>query len=199
MTSLVLASGNAGKLREIEPLLVPLGWDVRPQSEWEFEEAVEDGLTFVENALIKARHASAKTGLPALADDSGLLVDALDGQPGLRSARYADDGGSEANIRKLMDELSGVPEEERGAHFYCVMVFLRNPQDPAPIVTHGQWMGRITTESVGVGGFGYDPVFFVEERGVTAAELPAAVKNVISHRGQALAHLLRVLRVHRPL
>ncbi len=198
MTDVVLASGNPGKLEEILPLLEPLGWKVRPQSEWAFEEAVEDGHTFVENALIKARHAANHTGLAALADDSGLLVEALGGRPGLRSARYADGGGSEANIRKLLRELDGVPAEQRTACFYCVTVFMRHAEDPAPIVTHGQWMGRITLEPSGEGGFGYDPVFFVEDRGVTAAELPGPIKNVISHRGQALASLLRVLRVKRP-
>ena len=129
MTHLVLASGNAGKLRELEPLLTPLGWDVRPQSEWSVDEAVEDGLTFVENAIIKARNAAEHTGLPALADDSGLCVDALDGRPGLRSARYAE-GGGKANIRKLLGELDGVPEAQRDAHFYCVMVFLHSADDP---------------------------------------------------------------------
>lgn len=198
MTSLVFASGNAGKLREIEPLLAPLGWDVRPQSDWNIAEAVEDGRTFVENALIKARHAAEHTGLPALADDSGLLVNALDGRPGLRSSRYADGGGSEENIRKLLAELKDVPEDNRDAYFYCVMVFLRSADDPAPIVTHGQWVGRITTSPVGDGGFGYDPVFFLPDREITAAELSAPIKAVISHRGQALAHLLRVLTLKRP-
>lgn len=198
MTSLVFASGNAGKLREIKPLLAPLGWDVRPQGDWNIDEAVEDGRTFVENALIKARHAAENTGLPALADDSGLLVKALDGRPGLRSSRYADGGGSEANIRRLLDELKDVPEENRDAYFYCVMVFLRSADDPAPIVTHGQWVGRITTSPVGDGGFGYDPVFFLPDRGMTAAELSAPIKAVISHRGQALAHFLQVLRLKRP-
>jgi XTP/dITP diphosphohydrolase len=198
MTSLVFASGNAGKLREIKPLLAPLGWDVRPQGEWNISEAVEDGRTFVENALIKARHAAEHSGLPVLADDSGLLVNALDGRPGLRSSRYADGGGSEENMRKLLDELKDVPEENRDAYFYCVMVFLRSADDPAPIVTHGQWVGRITTSPVGEGGFGYDPVFFLPDREMTAAELSAPIKAAISHRGQALAHLLQVLRLKRP-
>lgn len=192
--SLVLASGNAGKLREIEPLLSPLGWDVRPQSDWNLDEAVEDGLTFVENALIKARHAAAVTGLAALADDSGLVVDALDGRPGLRSARYSDEGGAAANNTKLLAELQDVPEDRRGAHFVCVMVFLHRPDDPAPLIASGTWQGRIMTSPRGEGGFGYDPLFYVPERDATAAELPLAVKNVISHRGQALAHMLRMLR-----
>lgn len=196
--SLVLASNNAGKLREIGALLAPMGWEVRPQSEWGFEEAVEHGATFVENALIKARHAARHTGLPSLGDDSGLLVDALDGRPGLRSARYADGAGSEANIEKLLRELEAVPEDQRAAHFYCVMVMLRQEDDPAPLVTTGHWPGRITTAPRGDGGFGYDPVFFVPDRDATAAELPPAIKNVISHRGQALAGMIRLLRQEFP-
>ena len=194
VTSLVLASTNDGKLREIAPLLAPLGWDVRPQSEWGFEAAVENGQTFVENALIKARHASDQTGLPALADDSGLVVDALDGAPGLRSARYAESGSSEANVARLIDDLEGIPEEQRGAHFYCVMVLLRSADDPAPLIANGRWDGRVTFTPSGKDGFGYDPVFFLPDREVTAAELPLAIKNVISHRGQALARMLSLLR-----
>lgn len=197
MTRLVLASGNAGKLKEIEPLLAPLGWDVRPQSDWGIEDAVEDGLTFVENALIKARHAAKHTGLAALSDDSGLVVDALGGRPGLRSARYADGGGPEANNRKLLAELAGVPEERRGAHFVCVMVFLRHEDDPAPLIASGKWPGRIMTAARGEGGFGYDPVFYVPDRDVTAAELPIGVKNSISHRGQALSAMLGMLRAEQ--
>jgi XTP/dITP diphosphohydrolase len=191
---LVLASNNQGKLREIQQLLEPMGWDVRPQGEWDLEEAVEDGLTFVENALIKARHAARHTGIAALGDDSGIVVDALDGRPGLRSARYSDGGGASGNIEKLLGELDGVPEEERTAHFYCVMVMLRGPNDPAPLVSTGTWPGVITTEPRGDGGFGYDPVFYVPEREATAAELPIAIKNVISHRGQALASMIRMLK-----
>jgi XTP/dITP diphosphohydrolase len=191
---LVLASNNQGKLREIQQLLEPMGWDVRPQGEWDLEEAVEDGLTFVENALIKARHAANHTGMAALGDDSGIVVDALDGRPGLRSARYSDGGGASGNIEKLLGELDGVPEAERTAHFYCVMVMLRGPNDPAPLVSTGTWPGVITTEPRGDGGFGYDPVFYVPEREATAAELPIAIKNVISHRGQALASMIRMLK-----
>jgi XTP/dITP diphosphohydrolase len=196
--SFVLASNNAGKLREIGALLAPMGWEVRPQSEWGFEEAVEDGATFVENALIKARHAASHTGLPSLGDDSGLLVDALDGRPGLRSARYADGAGSKANIEKLLRELKAVPEDQRAAHFYCVMVMLRHEDDPAPLVTTGHWPGQITTAPRGDGGFGYDPVFFVPDRDATAAELSPAIKNVISHRGQALSGMIRLLRQEFP-
>ena len=191
---MVLASNNPGKLREIGQLLEPMGWDVRPQGAWDFEEAVEDGLTFIENALIKARHAAKHTGMPSLGDDSGLVVDALDGRPGLRSARYAGDKDSEANIEKLLGELDGVAEEDRRAHFYCVMAFLRSVEDPAPLLATGRWDGRIAQAPRGDGGFGYDPVFFVPEREATAAELPPEVKNVISHRGQALAHMIRLLR-----
>lgn len=196
--ALVLASNNAGKLQEIGQLLAPMGWDVRAQGEWEVGEAVEDGLTFVENALIKARHAATHTGLPSLGDDSGLVVDALDGRPGLRSARYAGGAGAQANIEKLLDELQGVPDDERTAHFYCVMAFLRHADDPAPLVATGRWDGRIAQAPKGDGGFGYDPVFFVPERNSTAAELPPEVKNVISHRGQALAHMIRMLRESIP-
>lgn len=194
MTSLVLASGNAGKLREIDALLSPLGWNVRPQSHWNLEEAVEDGLTFVENALIKARHAASSTRLPALADDSGLVVDALHGRPGLRSARYAGEGGSEANNLKLLGELQDVAQEDRGAHFMCVMVFLRHAEDPAPLIANGRWEGRIMTSPRGDGGFGYDPLFYVPDHDSTAAELPIEIKNSISHRGQALSSMLAMLR-----
>ena len=191
---LVLASGNAGKLKEIGQLLGPLGWKLRPQGEWGFEEAVEDGLTFVENALIKARHAARHTGLPAIGDDSGLVVDALDGRPGLYSARYAGDGGAQANIDKLLGELEGVPEEKRGAHFYCVVVLLQHAEDPAPLVATGRWPGRIAEARSGAGGFGYDPIFFDPQRQATAAELPPEIKNSVSHRGQALAGLVRLLQ-----
>lgn len=192
--ALVLASNNAGKVLEMGQLLAPMGWEVRAQGDWDFEEAIEDGLTFIENALIKARHAASHTGLPALGDDSGLVVDALDGRPGLRSARFAGGGGAAANNEKLLGALEGVPDDERTAHFYCVMAFLRSAEDPAPLIATGRWDGRITQAPRGDGGFGYDPVFFVPERDATAAQLPPEVKNVISHRGQALAHMIRMLR-----
>lgn len=198
MTDLVLASNNTGKLREISQILAPLGWVVHPQGDWDLGEAEEVGQTFVENALIKARHAAEGTGLAALGDDSGLLVDALDGRPGLRSARYADEGGSAANNQKLLLELQGLPEEQRGAHFYCVMVMLRSADDPAPLLSTGRWDGRIALAPSGEGGFGYDPVFFVPDLGCTAAELPEGVKNAISHRGQALAHMIALLRRENP-
>ncbi|MGD8346008.1 MAG: RdgB/HAM1 family non-canonical purine NTP pyrophosphatase [Lysobacterales bacterium] len=191
---LVLASGNKGKLREISELLRPLDWQVRPQNEWNVPEAVEDGQSFLENALIKARHAARLTARPALADDSGLVVDALNGAPGIYSARYAGGAGDEANYRKLLEVLEGTGDESRAAHFYCAMALLKNAEDPAPIVAVGRWDGYIAREPSGGGGFGYDPVFFVPEKGCTAAELPAEVKNAMSHRGRALRELLRLMR-----
>lgn len=191
--TLVIASGNAGKVREIGEILAPLGWTVHAQSKWDVPEAVEDGLTFVENALIKARNAASITGMPALGDDSGLVVDVLEGRPGLRSARYAGGGGSRDNIDKLLGELSGIPAAQRTAHFYCVMVVLQRPDDPAPLIATGRWDGRIADSPRGYGGFGYDPVFFDPERGCTAAELPQEEKNAISHRGLALQGLVGLL------
>jgi XTP/dITP diphosphohydrolase len=187
---MVLASGNPGKLRELGAMLEPMGWNVRPQSEWNVPEAVEDGLSFIENALIKARHASGLTGLPALGDDSGLVVDHLDGAPGIYSSRYAGDGASDGdNIRKLLGALDGVEPSGRTAHFYCAMVFVRHQKDPAPLVATGQWDGRILDEPRGAGGFGYDPVFWVPGEACSSAELPPEQKNRISHRGLALAAL----------
>ena len=192
---LVLASGNRGKLRELGAMLAPLGWAVRAQDEWNLAEAVEDGLTFVENALLKARHAAAHTGLPALADDSGLVVDALHGAPGIFSARYAGAGADDAaNNRKLLDALTGLGPARRTAHFYCAMVLLRHPQDPAPLVATGAWHGRIADQPAGAGGFGYDPLFWVDSHHCTAAELAPEVKNALSHRGQAVARLVAQLR-----
>ncbi len=188
--TLVLASGNAGKLRELGAMLEPLGWKVAPQSDWDVPEAVEDGLSFIENALIKARHASMRTGLPALADDSGLVVDALQGAPGIYSARYAGTGaGDEANNQKLLRELEDVPESGRQAHFYCAMALVRHENDPAPLLATGSWDGLITRSPSGSGGFGYDPLFWVPGRKCTSAELQAGEKNRLSHRGKALARL----------
>ena len=193
--TLVLASGNAGKLGELAAMLEPLGWFVRPQSDWSLDEAVEDGLSFVENALIKARHAARATGLPALGDDSGLVVDALDGQPGIFSSRYAGEGaGDEANNRKLLEALAGLPAARRAAHFYCAMALVRNARDPAPLLATGKWRGRILEAPAGAGGFGYDPLFWVAEEGCTSAQLTPERKNRLSHRGQALAALLRQVR-----
>lgn len=192
---LVLASGNAGKLAELLALLEPLGIEVRPQSDWEVPEAKETGSTFVENALLKARNAAHHTGLPALGDDSGIVVDALGGAPGIRSARYAGESASGAeHIRKLLMALDGVPEEQRGAHFHCTMVLMRAPDDPAPYVATGRWHGRVLAAPRGEGGFGYDPVFWVAGRNCSAAELDPAEKNRISHRGLALEALLENLK-----
>jgi len=193
--SLVLATGNRGKLRELSDMLQPLGWVVRSQDEWEISEAVEDGLTFIENALIKARHAARLTGIAALGDDSGLVVDALGGAPGIRSSRYAGEhGDAAANNRKLLKALEGVPAGQRTAHFYCAMALLRDAEDPAPILATGAWHGSITDRPGGAGGFGYDPLFWVTENTCTAAELEPAVKNLLSHRGQALRALVEQVR-----
>lgn len=194
--SLVLASGNAGKLKELRHMLGPLGWTIRLQSEWKLEEAVEDGLTFVENALIKARHAARHTGLPSLGDDSGLVVDALQGAPGIFSSRYAGRHGDDsANNLKLLEALRDVPQAHRSAHFYCALVLLRHADDPAPLLATGLWPGRIVFRPRGAGGFGYDPLFWVESQGCTSAELEPEVKNRLSHRGQALADLVKQLGV----
>ena len=187
---LVLASGNAGKLAELRALLGDAGLALRAQSEHGVGDIEETGLTFVENALLKARHAARATGLPALADDSGLCVDALGGAPGLYSARYAGPGGHAArNIERLLDELEHVDDDARGASFHCCIVLLRHADDPRPLVVEGDWRGRILRARRGDGGFGYDPVFLDPDSGLTAAELPAARKNAISHRGRALAAL----------
>lgn len=197
---LVLASGNAGKLAELRDLLGDAGIDLHAQSEFGVEDAEETGLTFVENAILKARHAARATGLPALGDDSGLCVDALDGAPGLYSARYAGThGDAGANIVKLLDALREVPEQRRAARFVCVLALLRHADDPQPLIAEGVWEGRILSAPRGDGGFGYDPVFFDPERNMGAAELDAALKNRISHRGRALAllHDTLLAAVHR--
>lgn len=190
MNRLVLASNNAGKLEEFRGLLAEWNYDVRAQAELGVADADETGLTFVENALLKARHACRATGLPALADDSGICVDALDGAPGLYSARYAGGhGDADRNIDKLLQELAGVPDERRGAHFVCVLALMRHAEDPQPIVVEGRWHGTILRERRGSGGHGYDPVFLDPLLGQTAAEMPLAAKNRTSHRGQAMALL----------
>lgn len=193
--TLVLASGNAGKLRELGEMLEPFGWAVRAQGEWSIDEAVEDGMTFIENALIKARHAAEHTGLPSLGDDSGLVVDALDGAPGIYSSRYAGSHGDDAaNIARLLQALDGVPDERRGAQFYCAMALVRRTDDPMPVVAFGRWQGRILDSPRGSGGFGYDPVFWVPPEDCSAAELEPGLKNRISHRAQALAMLVERMR-----
>jgi XTP/dITP diphosphohydrolase len=190
----VLASNNKGKLRELGELLADHHMQVLAQGEFAIPDAVEDGLSFVENAIIKARHAAALSGLPAIADDSGLEVDALNGEPGIYSARYAgEDGDDAANNRKLLDALADVADEQRTARFQCVMVFMRHARDPTPLVCQGSWKGRILREPQGANGFGYDPLFWVPAEGATAAELPAEVKNAQSHRGKALRCLLEQL------
>ncbi|HPF59619.1 MAG TPA: RdgB/HAM1 family non-canonical purine NTP pyrophosphatase [Candidatus Competibacteraceae bacterium] len=195
MHNIVLATSNAGKLREFRAALTGLELEIMPQSEWNVPEAEETGLTFVENALIKARNAANHTGLPALADDSGLVVDALGGAPGVYSARYASPNASDrGNLDKLLDALGETPAEQRGAYFQCVLVLLRHAADPTPLICQARWEGLITFEPYGTGGFGYDPVFLVPSEGQTAAELDLAVKNRLSHRGQALAQLVDILK-----
>lgn len=191
MQKLVLASGNPGKLKEFQQLLAGCGYQVLSQGEFGLDSAEETGLTFVENAILKARHASAQTGLPALADDSGLAVDALDGRPGIYSARYAGPEASDAdNNARLLQELEGVPEAKRGACYHCILVLMRHAEDPTPIIAQGQWRGRIRTEPRGEGGFGYDPLFQVLERQCSAAELGKEEKGKISHRAIATRGLL---------
>lgn len=186
----VLATANAGKHRELQALLAPLGLSIELQSSFGIEPPTESGASFRENALLKARHAADLTGLPAIADDSGLEVDALGGRPGVHSARYAGEGASDAaNIRKLLDEMRGIPDAQRTARYRCVIVLVRDAAAGAPLVADGVWEGRILHEPRGAGGFGYDPVFEVPGTGRSAAELSAAEKNALSHRGQALRAL----------
>ncbi len=195
IASLVLASGNPGKLREFEQLLGPLGMQVRPQSDFAVPEVEETGLTFVENALLKAREASRVSGLPALADDSGLEVDALDGAPGIYSARYAGEPKSdERNNARLLEALAEVPEGARSARYWCVLVHLRHPEDPVPRIVQCSWEGEILAHPRGEGGFGYDPLFWLPDQGMSVAELPAAEKNRLSHRGRALQALVEQFR-----
>ena len=189
----VLASGNVGKLRELNRILAPLEMELHSQSEYDVPEVAEDGLSFVENAIIKARAAAAHTGLPASADDSGLEVDYLNGAPGIHSARYSG-RGDRANNAKLLRELEGVPEEQRSARFQCVLVYMRHAEDPTPLVCQASWEGRILFTAQGENGFGYDPLFYVPEHDCSSAELPAELKNRISHRAQASALLLNALR-----
>lgn len=194
MTRLVLASSNRGKLAELQPLLAGAGYELLPQAELGVSDAIEDGRSFIENALIKARHACLATGLPALADDSGIVVDALDGAPGLLSARYAGvHGDAGANNRKLLAALQGVPQAKRTARFVAMIVLLRSADDPLPLVASGIWEGRILESALGTHGFGYDPLFFDPLLGRGAAELEPELKNRVSHRGKALAALRELL------
>jgi XTP/dITP diphosphohydrolase len=191
----VLATGNPGKLREMRAILAGHGLEVVAQSELGIRPPVEDGDSYVANALIKARHAAAAAGLPAIADDSGLEVDALGGRPGIHAARYAGPEASEAaNNDKLLAELAGTAQAGRGARYRCAMVFVREAADPSPVVAEATWEGRIGCERRGRGGFGYDPLFIVGGTDVTVAEMPEAHKNRISHRGQALAALAEKMR-----
>lgn len=188
----VLASGNPGKLKEMAAILAPLEIAVLPQSHFAILEVEETGLTFVENALLKARHAAATSGHPAIADDSGLAVDALQGAPGIYSARYAGKGaGDQANLDKLLMDLRDVPDEQRTARFHCVIVYLRHAGDPTPVVCHAAWEGSILRAPRGRNGFGYDPIFFVPTHACASAELTSAEKNRLSHRGRALRALLQ--------
>lgn len=194
MTTIVLASNNPGKVREFAALLADHRIRIVPQSEYDVPEADETGLSFVENAILKARHAALLTGLPAIADDSGLEVDALNGAPGIYSARFAGKGaGDQANLEKLLADLEDVPEGQRAARFQCLMVYMRHANDPTPLICQGTWEGRILFAPRGSQGFGYDPVFFVPTHGCASAELPPEVKNTLSHRGQALRRLIAAL------
>ncbi|MCG8487543.1 MAG: RdgB/HAM1 family non-canonical purine NTP pyrophosphatase [Chromatiales bacterium] len=191
---IVLASNNAGKVREINQLLASEQITVVPQKDFNIPDAIEDGLSFVENAIKKARHASGLSGLPAIADDSGIEVDALKGAPGIYSARFAGPGASdEENLQKLLDRLEAVPQERRTARFQCLMVYMRHAEDPTPIICQGSWEGRILFEPQGENGFGYDPIFFVPTHNCSSAELEPETKNSLSHRGQALKSLLQAL------
>ncbi|WP_456296279.1 XTP/dITP diphosphatase [Vibrio sp. AK197] len=194
MKKIVLATGNQGKVREMADLLADFGFDVVAQSEFNVSDVAETGTTFIENAIIKARHAAKETGLPAIADDSGLEVDYLNGAPGVYSARYSGEGATdEKNLNKLLEAMKDVPEAQRTARFHCVLVLMRHENDPTPIVCHGQWEGRILTEAHGENGFGYDPVFFVPEHQCASAELEPAMKKQLSHRGKALKKLFATL------
>lgn len=196
LSRIVVASNNAGKLKEFQQLLCPLGLEFIPQGQLNVPEAEEPHVTFVENALAKARHASRITGLPALADDSGLCVEALQGAPGVLSARFAGEPKSdERNNQKLLASLQG--QTERRAHFYCVLVLVRHADDPQPLIAEGEWHGEIVDDARGEGGFGYDPLFWVPQHGCTSAQLDSALKNQLSHRGQAMAVLLQRLKQRR--
>lgn len=194
MSKVVLASHNAGKIREFKELFRPFHIDLLAQADLGVNDIEETGLTFVENALLKARHASRVTGLPAIADDSGLVVPALDGAPGIYSARYAGEkANAKDNIAKLLSALKDVPDEKRGASFHCVLVYISHEKDPTPLICDGQWSGVILHSPQGEDGFGYDPIFYIPSEKKTAAELPLAVKNTMSHRGKALQLLIQSL------
>ncbi|MDR6982282.1 XTP/dITP diphosphohydrolase [Rheinheimera pacifica] len=192
---IVLATGNKGKVAELSQMLAPYHYQIVPQTELGVTDADETGLTFIENAILKARHAALVTGLPAIADDSGLAVDALGGAPGIYSARYAGEAATDAaNITKLLNALQDIPPAQRTAQFHCVLVYLRHAEDPTPLVCHGVWHGEITQAPAGNAGFGYDPVFYIAAENCTSAELPPGRKQQLSHRGKALAQLLSQLQ-----
>ena len=199
MQKVVLASGNKGKLKEMSEILAPYGFDIVPQSEFFSDEADESGLSFIENAIIKARFAAEKSGLPAIADDSGIEVSALNGKPGIYSARYSEGEvqqvSDESNLQKLLTDMQDVADGERQASYYCAMVYVAHAEDPTPIIGLGRWYGEILREKRGDGGFGYDPVFWVDEFGKASAELSKEQKNQVSHRAQALNALL--MQLHR--
>jgi len=191
----VLATGNKGKVKELAVMLAGLGFEVLPQSEFAVTDVAETGSTFVENAIIKARHAAKHTGLPAIADDSGLAVHALGGAPGVYSARYSGDQATDqSNITKLLNVMADIPTEKRQATFLCVLVFMRHAEDPTPIICQGEWRGEIMTSQLGESGFGYDPIFWVESQKCSSAQLSAEQKNALSHRGKALKMLLAQLQ-----
>ncbi|MGB1262366.1 MAG: XTP/dITP diphosphatase [Cognaticolwellia sp.] len=191
MTTIVLATGNKGKVNELASLLAADNITVKPQSEFNVPEVAETGTTFIENAIIKARHAAKITGLPAIADDSGLEVDALNGAPGVYSARYAGENASDSdNTNKLLSALENVADDQRSARFHCVLVYMRHENDPTPLVCHGVWQGSISREKRGEQGFGYDPVFWQQDLQMSSAQLPRELKNKLSHRGQALQKLV---------
>lgn len=191
MPTIVFASHNRGKVKELQALFADTAYVIQPLSDWSIEAPPETGLTFVENALIKARHSAKHTGLAAIADDSGLVVPALQGAPGIFSARYAGEHASDQdNIEQLLAAMADLPPEQRGAYYFCSLVWLRHPRDPAPLICQAQWAGEILTTPRGGGGFGYDPLFWLPELASTAAELAPELKNQYSHRGQAVRQLL---------
>lgn len=195
---IVLASGNQGKLREMMAMFEPLGIEILPQSMFDVPEADETGLTFVENAIIKARNAAKHSGLPAIADDSGIAVDALNGAPGIYSARFAGPGSNdEDNNKLLLTKLNGLPEEQRTARFICVMAMMKHEEDPSPLITQGAWEGEIIENAQGENGFGYDPLFWIPSRALTSAQLEPELKNIISHRGKAARKMVYLLDENR--
>lgn len=200
MSTVVLATGNQGKVKELSSLLAEHAIEIVPQSNFNVPEVPETGTTFVENAIIKARHAAKLTGLPAIADDSGLEVDALNGEPGVYSARYAgENANDDDNMNKLLNALKDTPAAEKSARFHCVLVYMQHADDPTPIICHGVWEGSIITEKLGEQGFGYDPIFWQEDLQLSSAQLPRDIKNKLSHRGKALAILVKELAAKRAI